>query len=127
MKPKSISGLLFFASNVSKSADFYESLGFTIESREADYALVRINWFWVELISASGAGPEFKDDTGPEPRGIGQFVYVSVENVDEYHEELVAKGLKPSSSPRDWPWGRREFMLRDPDGYKLVFFQKNKS
>lgn len=33
-------------------------------------------------------------------------------------------GMKPSSEPRDWPWGRREFVLRDPDGYKLVFFKK---
>jgi len=21
-----------------------------------------------------------------------------------------------------WPWGKREFVVKDPDGYKLVFF-----
>ena len=124
MKPKSISGLLFFAKNVGQSADFYENLGFTIEKREADYAMLRINWFWLELISATSAGPEFADDTGDDSKGTGQFVYVSVENVDDYYRQLTQAGFKPSSQPRDWPWGRREFVLRDPDGYKLVFFQK---
>jgi hypothetical protein len=32
--------------------------------------------------------------------------------------------LKPEDVPKDIPQGRREFMLRDPDGYKLVFFTK---
>ena len=35
--------------------------------------------------------------------------------------------MKPnsiSSEPEVRPTGNREFVLRDPDGYKLVFFQK---
>lgn len=27
-------------------------------------------------------------------------------------------------APRDWPWGNREFVLKDPDGYKLVFWHE---
>jgi len=47
-----------------------------------------------------------------------------VDDADASYQEVVAKGIKPSSEPRDWPWGNREFVVRDPDGYKLVFFQK---
>jgi hypothetical protein len=32
--------------------------------------------------------------------------------------------MKPAGELRVQPSGRREFVLRDPDGYKLVFFQK---
>jgi catechol 2,3-dioxygenase-like lactoylglutathione lyase family enzyme len=51
-------------------------------------------------------------------------VYLSVDDVDAFHKELLAKGLKPAGEPRDWPSGNREFILRDPDGYNLVFFKR---
>ena len=57
-------------------------------------------------------------------KGAGLFLYFEVDDVDEYYEDLLSKGLKPSSEPRDWPWGNREFVIRDPDGYKLVFFHE---
>lgn len=51
-------------------------------------------------------------------------IYLIVDDVDETYKELLEKGLKPSSEPRDWPWGNREFVIRDPDGYKLVFYRE---
>jgi hypothetical protein len=36
----------------------------------------------------------------------------------------VSKGMNQTSEPQRRPSGNREFVLRDPDGYKLVFFQK---
>jgi uncharacterized glyoxalase superfamily protein PhnB len=51
---------------------------------------------------------------------------LSVDDVDSTYQELVDKGLTPSSQPREWPWGNREFVIRDPDGYKLVIFKKLK-
>jgi len=44
-------------------------------------------------------------------------------NVDAKYAELVAAGITPRSEPRDWPWGNREFIVKDPDGYKLCFWQ----
>jgi hypothetical protein len=32
--------------------------------------------------------------------------------------------LKPTGEPERRPSGNREFVLRDPDGYNLVFFEK---
>ena len=51
-------------------------------------------------------------------------LYFSVDDVDEAYKSLRAKGLKPSSEPKDRPWGNREFVIRDPDGYKLVIFKR---
>jgi len=70
--------------------------------------------------------PEFQREAVTEPKGAGLFLYIKVDDVDEFYQGVLAKGLKPSSEPRDWPWGNREFALRDPDGYKLVFFNKSK-
>ncbi len=44
--------------------------------------------------------------------------------MDEFYEAMLAKDIKPASAPQDFSWGRREFVIRDPDGYRLVFFQK---
>jgi catechol 2,3-dioxygenase-like lactoylglutathione lyase family enzyme len=51
-------------------------------------------------------------------------VYLRVENVDEFHTDLRAQGLKPPTEPRDWPSGNHEFAIRDPDGYDPVIFKR---
>jgi len=67
---------------------------------------------------------QIKNEAGAKPKGLGIYINVNVENIDTYYQSLLDKGLKPSSIPRDWPWGNREFVIRDPDGYKLVFCEK---
>ena len=57
-------------------------------------------------------------------KGCGTYLYLTVENVNEVYDALLSAGLKPSSESRDWPWGNREFVIRDPDGYKLVIFKR---
>lgn len=50
------------------------------------------------------------------------FTYVEVDDVDQQFQLLRGAGIETSSEPKDWPWGKREFVVRDPDGYKLVFY-----
>lgn len=127
MKLKSISGVVYLVSDIAATADFYETLGFRIDTKEADYLKVYLNWFWMEFVRMDDKHPTaFQEEAKLGNKGAGQFVYISVDDVDEAYKELVSKGLKPSGEPKDWPWGRREFVVRDPDGYKLVFFQKTK-
>jgi len=47
-----------------------------------------------------------------------------VSRAADFHKAVVAKGLRPAGDPERQPSGNREFVLRDPDGYNLVFFQK---
>lgn len=108
---KSISGLVFYVKDIKKSSDFYESIGFYFEKREAELAMFRLNWFWAELRQGQ-----------PENAG-GPLVYVNVDNVDEFYQGLIVKHIRPASEPQETN-GRREFTLQDPDGYNLVFFQK---
>ncbi len=124
----SISGLLFLVKDLDKTAEYYEKLGFNFKNRTADYATAYLNWFWLEFVAQDKAEKiVFQKEADLEPgkqRGAGLFVHISVQNVDEFYEAMLAKGLKPASEPQDFTWGRREFVIRDPDGYRLVFFQK---
>ena len=125
MKIKSVSGLGFYVQDIAKTAEFYEFLGFRIGERSDTYLKVYLNWFWMQFNAIASEDKEgFQKEAHAEPKGGGIYINIAVDNVDEVYEAVVAKGYTPSSEPRDWPWGTREFVLRDPDGYKLVFFQK---
>jgi catechol 2,3-dioxygenase-like lactoylglutathione lyase family enzyme len=125
MRMKSVAGIVSYVKDTSKTAEFYEKLGFIFTKREPDHVSIRLNWFWIDFHPQDKEDkPAFQKEATTDPKGAGTFLYISVDHVDEFYEGLLAKGLKPSSEPRDWPWGNREFIIRDPDGYKLVFFQK---
>lgn len=84
-----------------------------------------MNWFWIELLSEDKiVTEEFKEDIKVREKGAGQYLHISVEDVDEYYKKLLGNGLKPLGEPQDYPWGSREFVIQDPNGYKLVFFKR---
>ncbi len=124
----SVSGILWLVKDLDKTVMFYEKLGFNFKTRSPDYAAAYLNWFWMEFVVQDKAEKSLfqkeADLAEGNPRGAGLFVHISVENVDEFYEEMIIKGLTPASEPRDFPWGRREFVIRDPDNYRLVFFHK---
>jgi catechol 2,3-dioxygenase-like lactoylglutathione lyase family enzyme len=49
------------------------------------------------------------------------FVYLTVEGLDELHQELSARGAPVASEPEDQPWGMREFSVRTPEGHRIRF------
>jgi catechol 2,3-dioxygenase-like lactoylglutathione lyase family enzyme len=125
MKMKSIAGIVCYVKDTARTAKFYEALGFTVTKNEPGHLSIRLNWFWVDFHPQDKEDkPEFQQEANLDHKGAGLFLYVNVEDVDEFYKGVLAKGLKPSSEPKDWEWGNREFILRDPDGYKLVFFKK---
>ncbi|HSX45042.1 MAG TPA: VOC family protein [Candidatus Saccharimonadales bacterium] len=125
MKPNSIAGFVCYVKDLDKTAKFYETLGFRFGKREGNRLTCYVNWFRVDFIAQDEEDKaEFQKEALADNKGAGIYINIKVDNVDEYHKSALAEGLKPSSEPRDWPWGNREFVMRDPDGYKLVFFQK---
>jgi catechol 2,3-dioxygenase-like lactoylglutathione lyase family enzyme len=48
------------------------------------------------------------------------FAYWNIDRVDEFYQEIVAKGAIISSKPSNKPWGLREFGLRTPDGHRIT-------
>lgn len=121
---KGVNSFLLYVSDLSKSKTFYESLGFTFVEESENHFVVRLNWFKIQCFDQSKA--EFKIDFEAKERGLGVFFYVSVDDVDAYYKDLISKGIKPSTEPRDWSWGNREFVVKDPDGYRYVFYKQLK-
>jgi catechol 2,3-dioxygenase-like lactoylglutathione lyase family enzyme len=125
VKIKSISGITCYVKNMNKTIKFYEALGFAFRSKEADRATANVNWFWIDFLPATKeVRPYFRTEAKLSNKGAGTFLYLSVEDVDGFHRSLLTKGLKPSTKPQDSPWGNREFVIRDPDGYRLVIFKR---
>jgi len=122
---KNVSGILCYVKDTKKTADFYKTLGFKFYKCEPNHVSIHLNQFWIDFHPQDKENkPDFQKEATLSNKGAGLFLYLCVDDVDEFYRDLVAKGLKPSSEPRDWPWGNREFVIRDPDGYKIVFFHK---
>jgi predicted enzyme related to lactoylglutathione lyase len=113
MKVKSVSGFLCYVQDLSKTIEFYEQLGFDFKIKEETHARAYMNWYSIDFEVAETS----------ENRGEGIFIYLSVDDVDATYEESVSMGLEPLSEPVN-EHGNREFTVKDPDGYKLVFFKR---
>ncbi len=67
-----------------------------------------------------------KTDTSSVQKGVGvSITFALFENdIDEFAEKVKMKGATMISAPVTQPWNAREFMIRDLDGYCLVFTQQ---
>ena len=101
------------------TASFYSNAGFSVES---DEKTIRVICGDFRLAFMQDDKADIKIDSENSLRGVGMFTYVEVDDVDEQFKLLKEKGIETSSEPADWPWGKREFVVRDPDGYKIVFY-----
>jgi catechol 2,3-dioxygenase-like lactoylglutathione lyase family enzyme len=125
MKLSSVSGISYLVKDIAKTAEFYESLGFRIGKQDAGKLTCYVNWYSVEFIAQDKtAKPEQKQDAEKLNGGAGVYLQLKVENADEFYEGVVAKGMKPDAAPEGKKTTGRSFVLRDPDGYRLVFFEK---
>lgn len=112
MKLISVSSLLYYVTDLQKTREFYEAVGF--QFNKPDKMITYLNWFSIE----------FRQSDKKSGNDCSEFVYIKVDNVDEMHERLLSKGIKPEAEPQDVGGGVKELQVRDPDGYRLVFFQK---
>ena len=116
MKPKSVSALVYKVTNLEKTVKFYEGLGFRVDKNDGRIAVVYVNWFSIEFHLVN------KSDESPKE---GPLVLVSVD-VESFYNAAIEAGYKPESEPQKTVNGRTEFILRDPNGYAMVFFEKKK-
>lgn len=113
MKLISVSSLLYYVKDIDKTKEFYEKLGFFFD-KKPDKVVTYLNWFSIEFRQAD---KQMTND-------CGEFVYVKVDSVEEMQKRLESKGIKPESSPTAVGGGVKELQVRDPDGYRLTFFEK---
>jgi len=111
--------LLWVADNT-LSEKFYKKLGFEVVHSDDQYSEVTLDDFKIGLITMRDE-EEFSGDAIATPKGKGMYIYIHVDDVNKRYRDVIKDGFSPVSEPCDWTWGKREFVLKDPDGYKLCF------
>jgi len=124
IRMNNVAGIILLVNELEVSADFYQKLGFTVTKKVPDTAItVSFGSFWIELLHKSKVvSEEYTEDIPNPQKGAGIYLQIQVDNTDRYFEEISNKGIMPAGSPRNFPWNHREFIVVDPDGYKLAFF-----
>jgi catechol 2,3-dioxygenase-like lactoylglutathione lyase family enzyme len=51
----------------------------------------------------------------------GGACYIVLDDIDAFHQEIVARGIRPAEPPEEAPWGVKEMLVIDPDGNRLRF------
>lgn len=115
--------ILLWVRENKESERFYKKLGFEVTASTAGYSEVKLGSFEIVLVNMRDE-EEFAGDSIAGEKGKGMYIYIHVDDVDAHYAKLVASGFTPRTEPRDWEWGNREFVLKDPDGYKLVFWHE---
>lgn len=91
-----------------------------VESAEAFYAdvlglrLVMNHGWIVTFASEGGAAPQISIASEGGSGTPVPDLSIEVDNLDEVHDRVVAKGFTVEYGPANEPWGVRRFYVRDP-------------
>lgn len=110
-----LSAVTLIVADMSRSVEFYETLGFDrlYGGPDERFTSYRTGAGFLNL-ALSG-----RDD--PRPQRLWGRAIFYVDDVDAVHQLALDAGLTPEAPPRDAEWGERYFHLRDPDGHELSF------
>jgi PhnB protein len=115
------------ANDVEKSLVWYRDVvGFAVEERwEKDGKLAGVQLRAGTVVFMLG-----QDDwkKGRDRRkGEGFRLYgTTAQDVDILAKKIEARGGTLDQQPTDQPWGRRDFSLTDPDGFKITIAKETK-
>lgn len=101
--------------DVEKSILFYQNLGLKL--------IVHTGSHYARFECPDGDSTFSIHEVAELPKGDGVWVYFENENLDDFVENLQAKGIEFDELPNDKPWRWREARLKDPDGNQLILFQ----
>ena len=114
MKTTSVSPILQVA-DLKQSLSFYcDVLGFTKEFAYGEppfYGGVKLGEVILHLCTSA-------ENDGRRGRGSA---YVFCDEVDAYYGEVTGRGVEVTSRLETYPYGMRDFQVKDPDGNLICF------
>ena len=104
-----LEGLTLHVSDLEKSVEFYSRIPGAQKLMQfgSEFAMFKFGEGRLGLIQAEKNGFHVELSTN--------------KNLDAIYEQVLAAGFQPESPPTQRPWGRRDFLLKDPDGNLLEF------
>lgn len=103
--------------DLAKATDFYRRLGFLQIVDSAHYSR-----FECPACSDNCAPSTFSLMLEPETTGCGATIYFEHEELDQWVDELIAKGFEFAQLPTDMSYLWREAILYDPSGNKIKLY-----
>ena len=115
--------------NVRQAAEYYRDvLGFTLDPRDGIfqppgtepsgvYAIVKLGGAWIHFQLRRDA-PEAR-----ERQKLERDAYVYLHGLEAFYADLQRRGATILQQPCDTPYGIREFVIEDLNGYRIAFGQ----
>ncbi|MBS1734001.1 MAG: VOC family protein [Bacteroidetes bacterium] len=100
--------------NVEDAIVFYEKLGLKL--------IVKALPHYARFECPDGNATFSLHQVEEMPTGAGAWIYFERDDLDEYVEQLAARGIFFEELPTDKPWLWREARLKDPDGNQLIIY-----
>jgi uncharacterized glyoxalase superfamily protein PhnB len=113
--------------NVRRAAEYYRDvLGFSLDPVDGVFQPTRDEPGGVyAIVKRSGVWIHFQIRRGDLPQRTRQAfegdVYLYVDDLDALHTELKQRGAAIVQPPRVAPYGLRELVVEDLNGYRLTF------
>lgn len=102
------------STDLTKAIPFYEKLGLRL--------IVRSLPHYARFECPAGNATFSIHQVDVLPKGEGIYVYFECENLDQYVNELLKKGIGFEELPNNKRWLWREARLKDPDHNQLILF-----
>ncbi|HET9277851.1 MAG TPA: VOC family protein [Flavitalea sp.] len=100
--------------NVEKSIDFYKKLGLRL--------IVKSLPHYARFECIEGNSTFSLHQVDKRQKGEGIWIYFEVQNLDDYVNTLIDKGIVFEELPNDKEWLWREARLKDPDNNQLIVY-----
>lgn len=100
--------------NVSEAINFYKLLGLNL--------IVEALPYYARFLCPEGNSTFSLHSLDALPKGEGVCVYFENNDLDNYVNQLLDKGIKFDELPNDKNWLWREARLKDIDGNQLILF-----
>ena len=92
MKVNSISCIHAYVQDLSRTAKFYEAIGFRRGKEEPDRLTFYVNWFFVTFIAQDQeADAELKKEARASKKGSGLFLYIKVDDIQDFYKGVRSK------------------------------------
>lgn len=123
-KPNSAFQLLF-SSNLIETQKAFEQIGATTKEVEYRKYVCEIGDYELHFcLDTEEKIPEYKTIAHQTPRGYGIIFYIGIENLEEVYQKAQNIPGRILNEIADQPWGCREFLWQDPNGYYFAFYQE---
>lgn len=101
--------------DLEKSIPFYQKFGFEF--------IVNASPHYVRFLCPDGESTFSIHKVDEIQQDDGIFVYFEHEDLDEFVDSIVAKGIKFDEMPEDKNWLWREARTKDPDCNRLIIYK----